>query len=295
MFALTDMIVIQGIEKALENLRENPHHLEFILGAYSATPFLKNLHGKDYIRNCMELISHNKIQIRPYYVLDSMQLPSISVVATYSESELMLGDFIGQQSEELAPRLLGKFDATSIAQDSLSIFTPNEFAVSNFAFPGTYLHSGCFSAQIEMTIPGDTQTQIFVTTPLPAKLRGWEVKTMSSRCVATINSSGNSCTVMLKIKSSGDVETHKLLCMILRYCLRYSRMFFENHNLYVSTTNQDMLVLEDDTQMMFATVFSMQGKSFDSWIEYEQKTPDTILLDVDAVPVDTENNSEVGL
>ena len=292
MFALSDMIIIEIIEKGLENLRLNPHHLDYILGTYSSTPFLRNIHGKDYTKHCMDLVLNNKIQVSPYYVLNNMQLPHIAVVATYSEAEMMLGDYVGSNIEELPPRTLGTFDAVSIAPDGLSIFVPNAYSVSEFAFPGTYLHNGNFKSQIEMTIPGNTQTQIYIKNVMPNKLVGWTVKTMSTSCVATINASGNNCTVMIKLKSSGDVEVHKLLCLILRYCLRFGRIYLEGHNLYLSTTNQDMLVLEDESQQIFATVFSMSGKSFDFWIESEHRNPDHISLEVDAVPVSIENGDE---
>ena len=292
MFALSDMITIEVIERSLANLRANPHHLCYILGEYSSTPFLRNIHGKDYIKHCMDLILNNKIQISPYYNLNNMQLPHISVVATYQEADQAIGDYVDSSIEELPPRTLGCFDAVSIASDNLSIFVPNSYEVSEFAFPNTYLCNGNYKVQISMTIPGDTQTQIYVKTTLPNLLAGWKIKTSNGRSVATINGSGNNCTVMIKIKSSGDIETHKLLCTVLRYCLRFGRIYLEGHNLYLSNTNQDMPVLEDESQMIFATVFMMSGKSWDFWIENENIQPDHINLEVDAVPVSDENGEE---
>jgi hypothetical protein len=132
----------------------------------------------------------------------------------------------------------------------------------------------------------DTTVTIYCTEQLPKKrLIDWQVVTTESSRVAVIHSSGNAANVSIDLKSSGDIETHKLLALVIRYCLRYGRYLMDANGLQVSTSNQNYPAMFDEDQSIFQTVFTLQGKIWDNWIQTEKNNPQGISLEV--IPVQT--------
>jgi len=282
MFSVADLIVMNAIEAGLENLRNNPHHLEFILGKYDDTPYMRKLHGSAYIRQCKELILKNKIFVKPYYVLDLAKLPSVAVIAQYTEDVLVLGDYgMQQEMAVIPPIVLGK--ALGVAWETTGYgLIVNAEEVVDWIYAGAYLRQGTFTSRIDRIVPSTNGTVIiFCVDLLPRlKLIDWQVVTTESSRTATIHSSGNVANVSIDLKTSGDIETHKLIALVIRYCLRFGRYLMDENGLQITTTNQNFPSVYDEEQSIFQTVFTLQGKIWDNWIQSERNNPQGIQLEV---------------
>lgn len=290
MFGLADMIVIEVIERGLENLRQNPHHLEFILGGYHQSKFLKKLHGERYVQQCIDYITQNKIHVEPYYVLDTNRIPNIAVLATYHEDTQFLGDYSSTCSTlSLQPKCYAQFDATTLSADKLSVFAASSYKLENTIRPGMLLVNGDFSATITSVFVRDGQlTEIYINKKAPQKLKGWKVQSIAVPKFTRTASSLNSANVMIKMRSSGDIEVHKLICLVIRYCLRFGRLQLDSLGYQTTKLSQEMTVLEDPDQSIFATSFSMTGVIADTWIDAESTGPEFIDLKICAVPIEVE-------
>jgi hypothetical protein len=149
MFSTADLIVMNAIEAGLENLRNNPSHLEFILGKYEDTSYMRKLHGSAYVRQCKELVLKNKINIRPYYVLDANKLPSVAVIAQYSEDILVLGDYGMQQDTAIVPPIvLGKALGVGWESNGYGLIV-EAVEVVDWIYAGAYLKQDSFTSKIE--------------------------------------------------------------------------------------------------------------------------------------------------
>jgi hypothetical protein len=272
MFAVADLIVLEAIEKGLENLRNNPHHLEFILGRYEETCYMRKLHGTQYIRQCKELILQNKISVRPFYVLDLAKLPSISVLAQYQEDTQVFGDYGSvDEMKEIAPKVLGQMQAVSWGIEDTELVVSGLDTIANWIYPGLYLRQDDFNTKIIMIIPVENNRAVICCeNPLPkTRLVDWEVTDIPYSRMAILNSSGNMASVSIEVKSSGDIEVHKLLALVVRYCLRKERLFMDSAGLQISISSQSFPILQDEEQGIFQSHFSLQGKIWDCWIQEE--------------------------
>lgn len=296
MFGLVDMIVIEVIERGLENLRLNPHHLEFILGGYHQSKFLTKLHGGRYVQQCVDYITQNKIHVEPYYVLDTNRIPNIAVLATYHEDTQFFGDYGSTCSTlSMQPKCYAHFDASNISTDKLSLFISSSYKIEDTIRIGMLVVNGEFSASVTSVFVRDGLTEIYVNKKLPQKLKGWKIQSIATPKYTQTASSLNSANVMIKMKSSGDIEVHKLLCLVLRYCLRFGRVQLDSLGLQNTKLSQEMTVLEDPDQSIFATSFSISGVIADTWINAESEGPAFINLKICAVPVEVEPDGIVEL
>jgi hypothetical protein len=276
MFALADLITIEVLNAGIENLRNNPHHLEYILRGYHQSPFLKKIHGSQYIRQFKEWLKNNSIKIQPYYALDTNILPNITVTATYDESTTFFGDYGNTCKDEITDGdCVADFDAIAISADKMEMYVYNSYNLTSSLLPGMILKNVDYEGKIEY-ITSDVEsglTTIRSTSELPRVLGGWRAEISAPIRKVTVNSSLNQVTVFVKVKSSGDVELHKLLCMLTRYCLKYGRMNFENLGLMKSHFGQGMMVLEDPDQSIYASSFTITGEIGDWWIISEDEVP----------------------
>lgn len=284
MFAVADLIVMNAIEEGLENLRNNPSHLEFILGKYDDTPYMRNLHGSSYVRQCKELVLQNKIFVKPYYVLDLNKLPSVAVIAQYSEDLLMLGDYGADcQSAVIPPVLLGRVLGIAWESTGYGLEIANAEEVTKWIYAGSYLKQDGFISKIDRIMPSDdgkTATIYCVDLIRRNRLIDWEIVTAEGARMAIIHTSGNTANVSIDLKSSGDIETHKLLALVIRYCLKHGRYIMDDNGLQITTSSQNFPSPFDVDQGIFQTVFSLQGKILDHWVQSEKNNPQGIFLDI---------------
>lgn len=272
MFAVADLIVLNAIESGLENLRLNPSHLEFILGKYEETSYMRELHGSAFVRQCKDLVLQNKIRLRPYYVLDAAKLPSVAVVAQYQESIQVLGDFgTSEDVREIEPEVLGSLMAVGWGEEATDLIIGSAVEVCDWIYAGAYLRQDEWIGKINLIIPQENDRAIVsCDSEIPKnRLIDWQVVTAPASRIATINASGNEATVSIDLKSSGDIETHKLLAMVIRYCLKKGRLLMDENGLQITTSSQNFPMAFDEEQGIFQTVFTLQGKIWDCWIQSE--------------------------
>jgi hypothetical protein len=92
MIGMADLITVAVIKNKLEFLSKNPTHLEFILGAFACDP-IRSYVGKEHLKQCIDFVTQNRIQVAPYYELDMKRRPSIGVVSSGREESMFLGDY----------------------------------------------------------------------------------------------------------------------------------------------------------------------------------------------------------
>lgn len=275
MFAVADLIVLDAIESGLENLRNNPHHLEFILGKYEDTEYMRKLHGSAYVRQCKDFVLKNKITVKPYYVLDAAKLPSVAVVAQYQEEIQVLGDYGFTQTgpQTVPPVVLGEVSGVAWGEKENELVIGNANSVTEWIYSGSYLVQKDWSSRISLVIPqeNDTATVVCEDTIPKKTLVGWKVTTAPSSHTAILNASGNSVTVSIDLKSSGDIEVHKLLALVIRYCLRRGRLLMDENGLQNTISSQNFPIAHDEEQGIYQTVFTLNGKIWDCWIQEESE------------------------
>ena len=235
----------------------------------------RNQHGSRYIKQCVDLITQNKITIVPYYLLDIVKLPSISVVADYRENLDFLGDFGNTCTTDIIPpAVITTLNAIKWPTE-LNGLVCNEHL--DLLQAGLWLRQDQFITRIKYILPASDNSSytIFTEDDLPRiKLIDWEVVTNSHTKIAEIHTSSNDVEVMINLKSSGDIEVHKLLALVVRYCLKSHRLFIDSRGLQLGKSSQSYPIPYDQEQGIFQTNFNLNGKYFDSWIQYEETTKD---------------------
>ena len=81
--------------------------------------------------------------------------------------------------------------------------------------------------------------------------------------------------VNVSLTTAGDYALHRLLVVLLRYCLKASRLDFENSGMQTPSFSQQPPILVDEAQMIWQTSFIMTAISTDYWINQEFITNDS--------------------
>ena len=271
MFGIVDLVVVTGIKDALSFLSNNPRHIEFILGQFCQKP-IRNLVGREHIKECIDYIQHNRIEVNPYYQMDIKKRPAISVVASYAEAQQFMGDYGSFQMspDELPLIKYASFDAKSI--NKCKLYVSPLLKLEDKLWHGLTITNG----QEERIIKGilareGEDTAIFLDEALPegTLLIGWKVVSGTKNIGYQVNSSMEAVTVQLKLNTLGDYSVHRLLATIVRYCLKKQRLYFDQYGLQVATYSQTPPLLTDENENEFETVFTIEGKMTDSWIDRE--------------------------
>lgn len=276
MFGIVDMIVVAGIQDALKHLSVNPTHIEFILGQFCQGP-IKNLVGEKYIKDCIDLIQKNRIEVGPYYQMDHKMRPGVSVVASYAESQQYIGD---EGSFQYAQTLPAKTYMTLNAKKAKGchLYISAEEKIEDKLWISLILKNGDITRIIKgILVREGEDTQIFLDKELPknVKLSGWKVQSDVKESGYVINASTDDVTIQLNLQTLGDYSVHRLLATVIRYCLKKQRLWFDQYGLQVATYSQTPPLLTEENENEFQTVFTINGKFTDSWIVSEVDLPDS--------------------
>jgi hypothetical protein len=106
------------------------------------------------------------------------------------------------------------------------------------------------------------------------------------------NASTDMVTVQMNLCTTGDPSIHRLLSIVLRYCLKSGRMDFENMGFQVPIISYTTLLPSEQTELEWESTYTIEGKFTDSWIDREyllNDDTDNIDLHVIAVPVNPNN------
>jgi hypothetical protein len=109
-------------------------------------------------------------------------------------------------------------------------------------------------------------------------LERWEFRAYESGYVVTYGNSTDSVSARVFLRSAGDIEFHKLLRMIVRYCIKSGRQLFEFQNCQMMTMSmgEPQPDFTGESASGFTTVFNLSFKSTDTWIIKKDKLPEKI-------------------
>jgi hypothetical protein len=283
MFGISDLIVVSVIKDGLDFLSKNPYHLQFILGAFCSDP-IRNQVGDSHIKECIDFVTQNRIQVAPYYQLDMKRRPCIGVVASGAEAMQFLGDAAydsscGDPCAILPPRVYCSFDAVGIKgirRDVLLV--PQELKLETKLWPGLHITNGPFSANLIGTKTNKSgNTELYLDTELPTgiALRGWSAQSDVRSRGVKVSASTDDVRVQMTLTTTGDLGVHRLLSIVLRYCLKRGRPFFDKNGLQVATYTYTPPIMSEQSEIEFESTCTIDGKFTDHWIESEFDVPDS--------------------
>lgn len=294
-FGISDLITVAVIENGLNHLRDNPDHLNFILSPFCNIPEIRKMVGGQYIAQCIEYVTQNRLYVAPYYEADHTRIPSVVTVARTGEEQQFLGDY-GHECQNMVfePIVYGTFDVTDFEQDRTVMFVPKSSNVENFLWPNVWVKNGNVIAQVRgIHVQDDKDTRILLNSAIPVgtNMKGWVSQSSKKRTGYVINSNVEGVEISCKLTTSGDYSIHRLMSIVVRYCLKRGRMLFENYGLQAPIVSQAMPIIENggsDAPAIYSTVFSVKGKLGEHWITKEFDYPDAS----DSIGVDWVAQSE---
>lgn len=311
---LADLAVMATVQSGLRHLKENPDELEYLLSNYVDLCMINKLTGGyKYVRMLMDVMlekTGQQIIVDEYYTQNTQSNYAVYVISSGGESNKFFSDYGQEEQQQIDPKVYliadaiknkGKnklvflkstevLDAVSVGMKA-TISTPTgnfEASVTdvfpdNKSLPDAPSSEGLNNSD-SITVVIDKDLPIFEGKPL---LKGWSFKSKHGTKVAVINASGDSVNIGVLLKTTGDIQLHKLFTLVMRYILKKGRMTLESQGLQVATITQSPPSEEGGTQdMIFTTTFSIKATAFDFWIDKKVLLPDKICLHVDGVSQD---------
>lgn len=284
-FNMADLAVTAVLEEKLEFLRNNPDHLNWMLGQFVRFPKINWMVGPNHIKQCVQYIMNVKPIVRPYYEMDLAKLPSIVMSSSQGESMQFMGDYgFESRQEMLKPLQIITIDVVSYDKNIVWIDRKTEEKL----WPGLWISIGDFKSKIVSIfdkVDGvNVKMELADNVPVGTPLKDWIISTAKSEKWYTVNSSVDDVTTTITLTTMGEHGTHRLMSTVVRYCLKSSRMLFDDYGMQVARFIQQPIVLIDEEQMVWQTGFVMESKMADHWIEKEVNVDGGVLFDVDVIP-----------
>ena len=266
-FPIAEIITSAVIEERLQYLADHPSHLNWMLSPFVAHRGIARLVDPKYIEQCVNYIKSSRPMVRPVYETDMNKLPSIVVSSFQGEGQMFIGDYGGQHmAEQHRPSSILTFDSISIEKNIVT--TTNNQGVDEVVWPGLYFKSGQHSSVINSLYKQDNLVVLQLKDDLPSglPLQKCQIMTGSDQTWYMINSSIDTVKANVTLTTAGDHAIHRLMTVVLRYCLKSGRMLFDNYGMQVATFSQQPAMLADDTQLIWQTAFMIDAKITDHWI-----------------------------
>ena len=290
MFGISDLITVAILDDAFQFASKNPHHIEFVLSQFTQNKALKELVGQNHIKDCIDFIVNNRVNIVPYYSADLEQLPSIGVVSQGHEGQQFLGDHGREQLVDInRPVTYADFNAKSI--NGSTMIVPSEYKLHETLWPGLIVEnkdSSIKSAKLESIFTEGTQTVLELSEDFEkgTSLKNWIARSVGSFKGYKIASSIDDVDIHVILTTEGDIVLHRLLSIVLRWAFKRSRLNFDKYGLQVATFNWGAPNLIENAEHIFESRCTISAKFTDSWIEQEFNTLDSmktsVCLDVDS-------------
>jgi hypothetical protein len=292
MFYIADLSVIAVLKAAMTHLKENPDELEYILRGYIDIQGIAEMTGgQKYIKQIVEMITTGRsLSIEQSYTLDQPSNNALYVSASGSESTMFLGDFGTDESEPVEPIIYCTATAIS-ANDKVINFSDPDKNVYNSIWKNLAMKQGKFTTIIaDMFYHEDTKIlEIHVDSSLPIEhttsaipLIDWKFTSPDPVNFIHTNASIDNVNITMFLRTTGDVEIHKLFALVVRYCVKKSRLAFEYLGLQVSSFSwQSPQPDTGSDDVIFNSTFAMNCKCTDKWIEYKKRSTDRVDLIVD--------------
>ena len=283
-FLIPEFITTTVIQNKLLFLSKNPDHLNFMLSALSKNKSVRDIVGPDYIKKCVDYIQNNRINIRPAHEADMTKLPAISVLYYQDESQQFIGDYGSQQESEhineYEPETICEFDVTAYETNTLT-FVQGQ-GTYDAIWPNLFAKNGNFVSRI--TNISNTDMQLVDNVPSGTPFRNWQAITSENKKLYEIHASMDTTKVNVSLTTAGDYALHRLLVVLLRYCLKASRLDFENSGMQTPSFSQQPPILIDSEQLIWQTPFIISARITDYWIFNEQIVNNSPKIDLVITP-----------
>jgi len=267
MMGMADLVTTFVINDGLEQLAAHPDQCLFLLGAFCGEP-LNKLVNKDHINQAVELITSKKIIVAPYYELDMKYRPSVGIVASGVEDTQFLGDvgFI-QQSLVLNPVTYATFDIKAVNLDTVNVSAG--LNLDQLLVLGCVISIGSFTAKLKgINVVAGQDTVLFLDTTIPpgTPFLNWKASSVPSSKAYEVLSSMDKVTIQVNLLTTGQSSVHRLIALIIRYCLKRGRQYFDQFGLQVPTFSYTPVICTDDSELEFQSTFTIETKVMDSWV-----------------------------
>lgn len=269
-FLMPELILTVVIENRLQYLSEHLDHLNFMLMPYVTNRGVARLVDAKHVSQCIDYIKNNRPMVRPIYELDMNKIPSIVIASYQGESSQFIGNYGTElAAEQYDPSTVLTFDA--IRNENGSIVTTSNQNVLETVWPNLYFTSGGFASKITQVV--DKQSEVWLTlqdeAPVGTPLKACSIKTSLNQKWYVINSSIDMIKASVTLTTAGEHSIHRLMTVLLRYCLKSGRMLMETQGLQTPTFSQRPVQLADNEQLIWQTEFTVEAKATDHWIESE--------------------------
>jgi hypothetical protein len=295
-FGVADLITVAILRERLIFLSKHPDYIEFMLLPFIVNKGLEELVGRQYIAQAVEFIMNNRIMVAPYYELEPKIRPAIAVVASGNEEQQFLGDEgFSCPTAIVQPRVYATFDALSISEDGMVISVPLAYDLQSKLWPGLYVKNGSIVRMIRGLAVKETQVDIYVTESISAgtPIKGWVAQSAETVKGYHINESVDRVRIQCKLQTTGDYSVHRLLSIVVRYCLKSSRLLFDSMGVQVATFSYTPPMPSEMTEMEFETVYTIEGLLKESWVIAEFQTPDYVQVEAAVTPdIETEEGDD---
>lgn len=276
MMGMADLITVEVIKEGLQHLKQNPYHLEFILGAFCQEP-LRSSVGVEHIKQCIDFVTNNRIQVAPYYEIDMKHRPSIAVVSQGRETQQFIGDygdtFIPNIPEyQLPPRIYVNFNPTSFTSDNQGMIVSRDLHLEEKLWPGIFLTNGTVTTKMRgMLVREGHPTTIYLEDELPegTSLPGWKAVSSPRGKGVVCSASTDAVTVQIMLTTTGSPSIHRLLSVVLRYCLKSGRMRFDTYGMQVPTFSYTPPIVSEQAEIETESTYTIESKFTDLWIDKE--------------------------
>ena len=311
---LADLAVMTTVQAGLQHLKENPDELEYLLSNYIDLCMINKLTGGyKYVRMLMDVVlqkTGQQIIVDEYYTQNTSPNYAIYVIASGGETTKFFGDYGQQEPQAIDPKVYLVSDALKSKGKDKLVFLKST-GILDAVSVGMKAHlstpEGQFSATVKAIFPdkkdlpdgpstegfnNSDSITVILDKPIPyfegkPLLKGWSFKSAHDARTAVINASGDAVNVGVLLKTAGDIQLHKLFCLVLRYVLKKGRMTLENQGLQIATISQGSPEEDGQSQdITFTTTFSIRATAFDFWIDKKIYSPDKMCLHVDGVSYD---------
>lgn len=288
MFGIADLITVVVVEDGLQHLRKHPDQLNFILSPFTCQPRIRELVGARHLGDCVSFVTENRLHVAPYYEADLQKVPSLVIVSRTSEDQQFIGDYGYQtQARFFDPFVYTTFDIVGLEEDRRVLFVPKALHIEEKIWPNVWVKNGAFQTQVEgIHVREDADTRVLVKDAVPAgtNFAGWTAQSSARRVGYEVHSDIEGVEVTCKLTTSGDYSVHRLMGLVVRYCLKRGRGLFEAHGLQVPVVSQGMPMLAHEEQKIYESVFTVRGKLGEHWVanEFDYGDPSGN-IDVDAV------------
>jgi len=281
MMNLADLAVIEALKSGLAFLASNPNHIEFMLAGFEEISPIRKLVGPEYIKQCVDYMSNNRVYVTPYYEYDIKRTPSIAVVSSGAEGQQFIGDYGSNVFGPIfcKPRVYTRWDATSIDLTTNTMSVSPSYLLETKLWRNVVITDGTQELRLDGVLTREGQdTQLFFkpTTPITTiNLKGWQSQSDQPQKGYEISSSIDDVSIQCKLSTVGDASLHRLLQMAVRYILKMRRPLLDSYGLQCATFNYSPVMQTDQEEQLYESAVTITAKAPEAWISAEYDLNDT--------------------